>query len=54
MHAKHADNSELNDLSPHMIGCATITRQGARQTSWSVRILIGKPRLAIKHIAHEQ
>ena len=53
MHAKHADNSEMNGLSGHIIGCVTITCKGARQkTSWSVCISFGKPRLAIKGLAH--
>ena len=53
MHAEHADNSEMTGLSGHIIGCATIARQGARQkTSWSVCISFGKPRLVIKRVAH--
>jgi hypothetical protein len=52
MHAEHADYSEMNDLSGHMIGCAIIRREGAQQkASQSRSISFGKPRLAIKRVA---
>ena len=43
MHAKHADNSEPNDLSGHMIEFATVPPRRTTKTFWSVRISIGKP-----------
>jgi hypothetical protein len=53
MHAEHADSSEMNALSGHMIGCTT---KGAKahdkKASWSGSISLGKPRLAIKRVAH--
>jgi hypothetical protein len=53
MHAEQADNSEMNDLSGHLIGCETIRRKGARQkTSCSAGISFGKLRIAIKRVSH--
>ena len=53
MHAKHADNSEMNGLPKYMIGCVTIKCIGARQKrSWLMCISFGELRLAIKRVAH--
>ena len=53
MHAEHADNSEVNDLSEHMIVlCSNKAPRLITKASWSVSISFGKPGLEIKRVAH--
>ena len=43
MHAKHADKSEMNELSGWVIGCA-----------YFIDLLdFGEPRMAIERVAHD-
>jgi hypothetical protein len=55
MHAEHADNSEVNELSGRVIVLCNKKRQ--RTPSWSAGISfklihLGKLRLSIKRVAH--
>jgi hypothetical protein len=53
MHAEHADNSEVNDLSEHTIVlCSNKAPRLITKASWSVSISFGKPCLEIKRVAY--
>jgi hypothetical protein len=53
MHAEHADNSEVNDLSEHTIVlCSNKAPRLITKASWSVSTSFGKPCLEIKRVAY--
>jgi hypothetical protein len=51
MHAKHADNHELNELSGRVIGCA-FTVLNTLGAGLCLLLNFAKPRLEIKRVAH--